>query len=174
LRRGSLDNKMRWMKRVAVILLALGAGCSQRPEEGQARGEEPMAGPKAKPKIECSDCETPAVAESSLPATDAEWKKKLTAEQFYILRQRGTERPYTGEYLHHAGDGQYACAGCGQALYDSKTKYDSCGWPSFWDALPGAVATRNDGGSVEAVCSRCEGHLGHIFDDGPKPTGKRH
>ena len=77
--------------------------------------------------------------------------------------------------LHHKEDGLYACAGCGQPLYDSRTKYDSCGWPSFWDALPGAVATRDDGsGAPEAICSRCKGHLGHIFDDGPPPTGKRH
>ena len=135
------------------------------------RGDEPV---KAKPKIECTDCVSEAVPESSLPASEAEWKKKLTAEQFRILRQGGTERAYTGGYLHHKADGIYGCAGCGQALYDSKTKYDSCGWPSYWDALPGAVSTRDDGGSVEAICSRCQGHLGHIFDDGPAPTYKRH
>lgn len=161
------------MKRVLAVLLALGAGCSQQPDDGARAGEQAMKGAE-KPKIECSDCESVAVPEASLPASEAEWKKKLTAEQFHILRQRGTERPYTGAYLHHKEDGIYACAGCGQALYDSKTKYDSCGWPSFWDAIPDTVATRNDGGSVEAICSRCEGHLGHIFDDGPKPTGKRH
>ncbi|MCI0342789.1 MAG: peptide-methionine (R)-S-oxide reductase [Planctomycetales bacterium] len=128
-------------------------------------------------KIECVGCEsvaTPAIPIEKLPAGEEEWKKKLSPERFFILRQGGTERAYTGEYLHHKGDGTYACAGCGQPLYDSKTKYDSCGWPSFWDALPGAVATRDDGGSPEAICSRCRGHLGHVFDDGPEPTGKRH
>ena len=129
---------------------------------------------KDRPKIECVGCESTPISESKLPATEAEWKKKLTPEQFTILRQRGTEPSGSGKYLHHTDDGIYVCAGCGQPLYDSKTKYDACGWPSFWDALPSAVATRNDGGSVEAICSRCQGHLGHIFDDGPKPTGKRH
>jgi len=126
---------------------------------------------KPKPKIECVGCDTPAVAAESLPASEAEWRKKLTPEQFYILRQKGTEPSYTGKYLNHKGDGFYACAGCGQKLYDSKTKYASCGWPSFWDALPGTVERHSD---MEATCTRCGGHLGHIFDDGPPPTGKRH
>jgi peptide-methionine (R)-S-oxide reductase len=126
-----------------------------------------------KRKFDCVGCDSPGVPESALPASEAEWKSRLTPEQFHVLRQGGTERPYTGKYLRHKADGLYACAGCGQALYDSKTKYDACGWPSFWDALPGAVATREDG-AVEAVCSRCGGHLGHIFPDGPPPTGLRH
>ena len=105
--------------------------------------------------------------------SEAEWRKKLTFPQFHILRQKGTELAYTGEYLHHKADGIYACAGCGQPLYDSRTKYDACGWLSFREGLSGAVVTRADG-AVEAVCSRCGGHLGHIFDDGPPPTGKRH
>jgi peptide-methionine (R)-S-oxide reductase len=129
---------------------------------------------KPKPKVECAGCESPGVPVEALPASEAEWRAKLTPEQFYVLRQGGTERPYTGAYLHHREDGLYACAGCAQPLYDSKTKYDACGWPSFWDAIPGAVGARDDGGAVEAVCSRCRGHLGHIFDDGPPPTGKRH
>jgi peptide-methionine (R)-S-oxide reductase len=151
------------------ILLFLMSACSKGPDD-LTQGGQVMKPP---PKFECTGCETQAIPESELPKTEGEWKKKLTPEQFFILRQRGTERPYTGAYLHHKEDGIYACAGCGQTLYDSKTKYDACGWPSFWDAAPGAVATRNDG-AVEAVCSRCQGHLGHIFDDGPPPTGKRH
>lgn len=124
-------------------------------------------------RFDCVGCDSPGVPESALPSSEAEWMKRLTAEQFHVLRQGGTERPYTGKLLHHTADGLYVCAGCGQPLYDSKTKYDACGWPSFWDALPGAVATRDDG-AVEAVCSRCGGHLGHIFADGPPPTGLRH
>ena len=124
-------------------------------------------------EIECSSCESEAVDESALPATEEAWKEKLSAEQFRVLRRRGTEPANSGTYLNHQGDGIYACAGCGQPLYDSKTKYDACGWPSFYDAIPGAIVTRNDG-AVEAICSRCEGHLGHVFDDGPPPTGKRH
>jgi peptide-methionine (R)-S-oxide reductase len=146
----------------AAAALAALAACNGSP------GDAAM---KTKPKIECVDCNTPAVAENTLPASEAEWRKKLTPEQFYILRQKGTEHPYTGKLLNHKGDGFYACAGCGQKLYDSKTKYDSCGWPSFWDALPGAVVKHPD---LEATCSRCDGHLGHIFNDGPPPTGKRH
>jgi peptide-methionine (R)-S-oxide reductase len=152
---------------VAAVALVL-AACSQRPD-GKPEEQDMKS---AKPQIPCTDCDsTPALDAASLPKNEEEWKKKLTADQFFILRQKGTERPYTGAYLHHKEDGIYACAGCGQHLYDSKTKYDSCGWPSYWDALPGAVDKHPD---LEATCSRCGGHLGHIFDDGPKPTGKRH
>jgi peptide-methionine (R)-S-oxide reductase len=151
----------------AALVLAL-AACS--PPADPKKSEE--QGMKPAPKIECTDCDaTPALAADALPKSEDEWKKKLTAEQFFILRQKGTEKPYTGAYLHHKEDGVYACAGCGQHLYDSKTKYDSCGWPSFWDAIPGTVVKHSD---LEATCSRCAGHLGHIFDDGPPPTGKRH
>ncbi len=125
-------------------------------------------------KFECVGCESVATPVEKLPASEAEWKTRLSPERFFILRQGGTELAYTGEYLHHKGEGTYACAGCGQALYDSKTKYDACGWPSFWDAFPGAVGTQGEGGALEVHCSRCRGHLGHIFDDGPEPTGKRH
>ena len=122
-------------------------------------------GVEARKKIDCVGC--------GPQTSDAEWRARLAPEAYRVLRQAGTELPYTGEYLDHWADGVYHCAGCGQALYDSKTKYDACGWPSFWDAIPGAVATRYDG-AVEAVCSGCGGHLGHIFGDGPPPTGLRH
>jgi len=163
---GTYQRQMKTPTMFGGILLALAAGCSPT---DPAPGGTAM---KTKPKtVECVDCNTPAVAAETLPASEAEWKKKLTPEQFYILRQRGTEHPYTGKLLNHKGDGFYACAGCGQKLYDSKTKYDACGWPSFWDAISGAVDKHQD---LEATCSRCGGHLGHIFDDGPPPTGKRH
>ena len=129
--------------------------------------------PRKRPEIECAGCESPGVPAESLPVSEAQWREKLSPEEFHVLRQRATEPPYSGTLLNHKADGIYSCAGCGLPLYDSKTKYDSCGWPSFWDALPGAVDTQDDG-AVEAVCSRCRGHLGHIFDDGPPPTGKRH
>lgn len=153
---------------LAAALLAA-AACSPGP--AAPKGEPEM---KSRPKPECATCDTPALPVSALPASEEAWRKKLTEEQFYILRQRGTERPNSGKYLHHKEDGLYACGGCGQALYDSKTKYDSCEWPSFWQALPGAVGTDNGGGAVEVHCARCKGHLGHIFDDGPAPTFKRH
>ena len=150
----------------AALVIAL-AACSRPPASNTQEQEM-----KETLKPKCLDCEsTPALDAASLPKSEAEWKKKLTPEQFYILRQKGTERAYTGAYLNHKEDGIYACAGCGQHLYDSKTKYDSCGWPSFWDALPGTVERHSD---LEATCTRCGGHLGHIFDDGPDPTGKRH
>lgn len=128
---------------------------------------------KKRPEIERVGCESPGIPADALPGSEAEWREKLSPEQFHVLRQRRTEPPDSGKLLHHKADGIYACAGCGLPLYDSKTKYDACGWPSFWDALPGAVETQDDG-AVEAVCARCRGHLGHIFGDGPPPTGKRH
>ncbi len=124
---------------------------------------------------ECSACVVEAVPRAALPASEAAWEAKLTSEQFYILRRGGTERAYSGAYLKHWEDGVYHCAGCDNPLYDSTVKYDSCGWPSFWDAIPNGIALSEDGGGApEAICKRCEGHLGHVFSDGPDPTGLRH
>ncbi|MBI2932105.1 MAG: peptide-methionine (R)-S-oxide reductase [Planctomycetes bacterium] len=106
--------------------------------------------------------------------SEEEWRRRLRPEQYRVLRESGTERSGSGAYLHESRTGTYACAGCGLPLFSSTTKYDACGWPSFWDALPGAVDARSDTGAVEAICARCEGHLGHIFADGPPPTGKRY
>jgi peptide-methionine (R)-S-oxide reductase len=111
--------------------------------------------------------------------TEAEWRKLLTADQYAVLRQEGTERPFTSSLLHEERAGTFACAGCGLALFSSKTKFDSgTGWPSFWAPLDGAVAAAKDtsfGMARTAVaCRRCDGHLGHVFDDGPKPTGLRY
>lgn len=112
--------------------------------------------------------------------TDAEWKATLTAEQYRILRQKGTERAFTGKYDKHSADGTYACAGCGLPLYRSDAKFDSgSGWPSFTapaadDAVTRVVDRSHGMVRTEVVCARCGGHLGHVFDDGPKPTGERH
>ena len=111
--------------------------------------------------------------------SDAQWKKKLTKPEYTVLRQAGTERPYTSPLNEEKRVGTFICAGCGNALYSSKTKYDSgTGWPSFWQALSGSVGTSTDYKiglpRTEVHCADCGGHLGHIFNDGPKPTGKRH
>ncbi|WP_127144431.1 peptide-methionine (R)-S-oxide reductase MsrB [Pelagibacterium montanilacus] len=111
--------------------------------------------------------------------TEAEWRERLSEMEFYVLREHGTERAFTSPLDKVYDPGMYHCAGCDQALYSSDTKYDSrTGWPSFWEAEPGAIGTSVDNtfGMVrtECHCSRCGGHQGHIFDDGPEPTGKRH
>jgi peptide-methionine (R)-S-oxide reductase len=119
-------------------------------------------------------------APEKITKTEAEWKKQLTREQFYILREKGTERAFTGKYWNNHEAGTYRCAGCGQPLFSSDTKYDSgTGWPSFWQPLaPSALELHEDNSlgmsRVEVMCSRCGGHLGHVFPDGPKPTGKRY
>ena len=110
--------------------------------------------------------------------TEQEWRELLTPEQYAVLRQAGTERPGTGALLHNKGDGTYRCAACGTELFESGTKYEShSGWPSFYDAKPGAVELLEDVSHgmtrVEVRCARCESHLGHLFDDGPNPTGQR-
>lgn len=114
-----------------------------------------------------------------LKLSDAEWRKRLTAEQYYVLRKKGTEVPFTSPLNKEKRKGTFVCAADGQALFASATKYDSgTGWPSFWKPLPGALGTSTDYEvgypRTEVHCSRCGGHLGHVFDDGPRPTGKRY
>ncbi|PSP78027.1 peptide-methionine (R)-S-oxide reductase [Halobacteriales archaeon QS_1_68_20] len=118
------------------------------------------------------------MTEQSVPESDEEWREVLTDEEYRILRERGTEPKFTGEYLDLDEDGVYRCVGCGAELFDSEVKYDAGhGWPSFFDAEDGSVEFREDRSlgmvRTEVVCATCEGHLGHVFDDGPEPTGKR-
>jgi peptide-methionine (R)-S-oxide reductase len=111
--------------------------------------------------------------------TDADWRKRLTAEQYIVLRGHGTERPGSSTLLREHRKGIFACAGCDLPLFSSATKFDSgTGWPSFYEPLPGAVGTSKDSSlfmvRTEMHCERCLGHLGHVFDDGPQPTGLRY
>ena len=129
------------------------------------------------PKLVSAQGPTPKI--EPLRLADAEWKKRLSADQYAVLRQEGTERAGTSPLDHEKRKGVFHCAGCELALFSSDTKFDSgTGWPSFFTSLPGAVVVKTDYKLIlprtEYHCARCEGHQGHVFDDGPKPTGKRY
>jgi len=120
-----------------------------------------------------------AMAAAEIVKSDAEWRKQLTPEQYEVLRRHGTERPGSSPLNHEKRKGIFACAGCDLPLFSSDTKFESgTGWPSFWQPLPNAVGTTVDKSlfmvRTEVHCRRCEGHLGHVFEDGPKPTGLRY
>jgi peptide-methionine (R)-S-oxide reductase len=112
--------------------------------------------------------------------TDEEWRRELTSEQYHVTREKGTERPFSGEYNAAKDKGTYLCVACGNPLFSSETKYDSgTGWPSFYEPISDeGVRTEEDDGHfmrrTEVLCSRCDAHLGHVFDDGPQPTGQRY
>lgn len=112
--------------------------------------------------------------------SDNDWRARLTAEQYYVTREHGTERPFTGEYNENKRDGVYKCVCCGAALFSSETKYDSgSGWPSFYTTLDNGVVGESEDNSLfmrrtEVHCTRCDAHLGHVFTDGPQPTGLRY
>jgi peptide-methionine (R)-S-oxide reductase len=130
-------------------------------------------------RSEHGDAGSATKAKFEIVKTDEEWKKQLTPEQFYVLRKHGTERAFTSPLDKEYGPGTYACAGCDLPLFASTTKYNSgTGWPSFYAPLDNAVGTTVDRSffmtRTEVHCRRCGGHLGHVFDDGPKPTGLRY
>ena len=140
---------------VFTVFLSL-FSCAQNPSSGQAK------------KIK-------NISVASVFKTDAQWEQELTPEQYYVLREKGTERPYTGEYDKHFEKGHYVCAACENPLFTSETKFDShCGWPSFDAAIKGSVIYEKDTSygmqRVEVMCAKCGGHLGHVFDDGPSET----
>ena len=143
-----------------------GAGL-ERPEHPNPAAATPLAGP---------DRNTGA----KVKRTDEDWKRILTPEQFYVTREKGTERAYTGEYWNLHEDGIYQCVSCGYDLFSSETKFDSgTGWPSFWAPIAeGQIRTEIDNSygmrRVEVLCNRCDAHLGHVFDDGPEPTHLRY
>lgn len=158
------------MRPIALSLLALSFACSGgsnavRTDEGQESEEAAPAAPVAEGQW------------SQL--TEEQWKERLTDEEYEVLREEGTERPFSGAFHDHHAEGTYVCAGCGLPLYESSTKFDSgTGWPSFYEAIEGKVETEVDRSlgmvRTEVHCSRCGGHLGHVFPDGPEPTGMRH
>jgi peptide-methionine (R)-S-oxide reductase len=124
--------------------------------------------------------EKKAPMSEKIKKTDQEWQKELSPEQYQVTRQAGTERAFTGKYWNTKDKGVYACACCGQPLFSSDTKFESgTGWPSFWQPLEeGAVETETDHSNgmvrTEARCAKCDAHLGHVFEDGPEPTGLRY
>jgi peptide-methionine (R)-S-oxide reductase len=126
-----------------------------------------------------SDAKTDKAAEK-VEKTEEQWRQELTPQQYHVLRQKGTEAPFTGQYWNEHADGVYRCAACGNPLFDAATKFDSgTGWPSFYEPIESAhVETEEDRSlfmrRTEVHCSRCGGHLGHVFDDGPRPTGQRY
>ncbi|MBB4617664.1 peptide-methionine (R)-S-oxide reductase [Sphingomonas abaci] len=129
--------------------------------------------------IGCRGSRAEAAPTYPVQHSDAEWRQRLDPAAYDVLRHEGTERPYSSPLNAEHRDGRFLCKGCAQPLFSSRTKFDSgTGWPSFWASLPGSVGTTTDRSMLmrrtEVHCDRCGGHLGHVFDDGPKPTGKRY
>ena len=156
---------MNTMTRRTAALAILGAGvaCTAREEKAVAKDPDPSSIPDY----------------DKWQLSDAEWKERLSTEAYVVLRKEGTERPGSSEFNAEKRDGIYACAGCGFDLFEADKKFESgTGWPSFWDYIPGSLGTKTDFKLVlprtEYHCARCGGHQGHVFKDGPAPTGLRY
>ncbi len=164
------------MKRFAMLAavaasLAAAAACAQRPHGAASAADRTTLSDSKRSDTDMAD---------KVVKTDAEWKRELTPEQYQVLRHGGTERAFTGKYWNEHDRGLYRCAACGEPLFSSDTKYDSgSGWPSFYQPVdPADVRLETDRTlgmpRTEVLCARCGGHLGHVFDDGPEPTGLRY
>ncbi|GAB5389753.1 MAG: hypothetical protein Alpg2KO_27210 [Alphaproteobacteria bacterium] len=170
----SKRNSRRKLLTAGLASLALGAGfmsLARKPAQAETPAPKPATPPSSKDEA--------ALRSYYMKLTEADWKKRLSKDQFHILRNEGTERAGTSPLNNEKRDGTYHCAGCEQALFTSEMKYDSgTGWPSFFTTLPGAFNTKRDFKlflpRTEYHCSRCGGHHGHVFNDGPPPTGKRY
>ena len=151
------------MKKLAVLLFLFTLAACQGQEK------------KTTTETKTQTAQQPVKGKLNMNTTDAEWKKVLTQEQYEVLRQKATERPFTGEYYKKFDKGVYVCAACGNPLFNSDAKFDSpCGWPSFDQAIKGSVIYKEDGSlgmkRTEVMCANCGSHLGHVFDDGPEET----
>ena len=158
----------------AILLFGVG-GCAGHPAADVSASSESVAATETVKKERKSKMDEPKVAK-----TEEEWRKDLSPEQYHVLREKGTERAFTGKYWNLKEDGAYECAGCGTELFKSDTKYDSgCGWPSFYDAPDKSKLDFHEDLTygmrrIEVTCANCGGHLGHVFPDGPEPTGLRY
>ena len=171
------------MKTVLITLVLnfmISVGCGTAREQTAAHSDSTT--PQTVTLVEFTDsgARKGVVMADKVVKSEEEWQDQLNDEQYYVTRQKGTERAFTGEYNKHYEDGIYKCVGCGTALFDSKTKFDSgTGWPSFYEPVAGEnVEEESDTtfGMVrtEVLCKRCDAHLGHVFNDGPRPTGLRY
>ena len=163
------------MKNICIVILLFSfISCNSQTKDAEVK--------KASDKInkEIAKQTKKDTMDFKIVKTDAEWKAQLSPEEYEVLREKGTERPYTGEYDKHFEKGMYVCAACENPLFTSDTKFDShCGWPSFDEAIKGSTIYHKDNSygmiRTEVMCAKCGGHLGHVFDDGPKETtGQRY
>lgn len=163
-----------------IAAIAVAIGCARAASTGNSAKPDPLPTPARASANRQASASDDVFDGKRIEKTEEEWKAELTPEQFYILRQEGTEKPYTGEYDKNKEQGDYYCSACHLKLFSSKHKFDSgTGWPSFYTVVNKKNVVEKEDKSdgdlrIEVECARCGGHLGHVFDDGPRPTGLRY